>query len=181
MTQRRTGLLILMVVFVGLLLLTLAQPPLETSHQPLTPVAPFYRVFPDLAVLDIMAMRIRSPETDDTFTLLRNEQGEWQVADRSGTLEEGAGTVLARTMALLPYTSEMQAEPNLATYGFTPEGVLAIEIVLVDGGSHAVAVGFRTPTEQGYYAFVDDRPDLYILDRSAVDYLISQLRDPPVA
>ena len=37
-------------------------------------------------------------------------------------------------------------------------------------------VGYRTPTEDTYYAVVDDRPGLLLLERRAIDFLISQLR-----
>jgi hypothetical protein len=85
-------------------------------------------------------------------------------------------------MALLPYVGIVTAaDADITLYGFQPEGILSLEIALADGATHAVAIGYRTPTASGYYAFVDDRPELYILDRAPIDYLISQLREPPVA
>jgi hypothetical protein len=62
-----------------------------------------------------------------------------------------------------------------------PNPVISVEFVQVDGTSHALAIGFRTPSETGYYALVDNRPEIYILERAPVDFLISVLRSPPVA
>jgi hypothetical protein len=110
--------------------------------------------------------------------------GVWTAPGSLGTLDTAQAEAVARTMVLLPYNDvllEAPTEASLPDFGFTPEGVLSIEILLTDGGAHAVAVGFRTPTEDTYYALVDDRPDLYLLERGAVDYLIKTLREPPVA
>ncbi|MBK8025605.1 MAG: hypothetical protein IPK19_30490 [Chloroflexi bacterium] len=181
MKGRRFGVLSLLVIFVGLAILTATQGPPAESNQSLTPVTPFFRVFPELAVLDLAAIRLRSPETNDALTVARDAQGLWQVVDREGTLAEGAGSNLARTISLLPYTSETAPVEALSEYGFQPEGIFSIEIVLIDSATHVVAVGYRTPTADGYYAFIDDRPEMYVLDRAAIDYLISQLREPPVA
>jgi hypothetical protein len=86
-------------------------------------------------------------------------------------------------MVLLPFNHTLTLAPgeDKSTYGFTPEGILSIEIVLNSGVSHAVAVGFRTPTQDSYYALIDTRPQLYLLERAPVDYIISRLKSPPVS
>ncbi len=184
MKRRRLPLIIMAIAFIALVGITALFPPPTTPIFPTptgTVVVPFYRVFPELSVFDIAAIRLRSPETNRVFTIARNAEGVWQAVSPSGTLEEGAGSALARTISLLPYTSITEAGAALETYGFTPEGILSVEIVLIDGSGHAVAIGYRTPTAAGYYAFVDEDPALYILDRAPIDYLISLLRDPPIA
>lgn len=180
MKARRSGMIILVLLFGGLAVFTLIQGK-PAPEPPLTPITPFFRVFPDLAVLDIAAIRLRSPETGKTFTLARQVDGSWQAPESTGTLDDSAAAAIARTMVLLPYVNTTVLGSDLTTYGFQPEGVLSLEIGLVNNQSHVVAVGYRTPTNDGYYALVDDRPELYILDRAAIDYLIKELRDPPVA
>lgn len=182
MKARRNGLIILLVVFAGLGLFTVLQQRQEPQVVIPTGAVPFYRVFPELAVLDIAGLRIRSPENEQTLTLVRGEDGNWQAPGTMGTLNTDAASAIARTMALLPYVAVVTAaDADTTLYGFQPEGILSLEIALVDGTDHVVAIGYRTPTEAGYYAFVDDRPELYVLDRAPIDYLISQLREPPVA
>jgi hypothetical protein len=184
MKGRRLHLLLLAIGFAALVVVTALFPPPTAPLFPTptgTVVVPFYRLFPDMAVLDIAAIRLRSPETERVFTIARNAEGVWQAITPSGTLAEEAGSALARTISLLPYTSVSEAGAALSTYGFTPEGILSVEIVLVDGSGHGVAIGYRTPTATGYYALVDDDPMLYILDRAPIDYLISLLRNPPIA
>lgn len=182
MRARRTGLIILLVIFGVLGLLTFLQQRQEPQVVVPTGAVPFYRVFPDLAVLDIGGIRVRSPENDQSFTLARGEDGTWQAPGSEGTLDTEIASDIARTMALLPYIAIVTAaDADTTLYGFQPEGILSLEIALSDGTNHVVAIGYRTPTETGYYAFVDERPELYILDRAPIDYLISQLREPPVA
>jgi hypothetical protein len=148
-----------------------------------TPGISSARVFPDLTLDGIRGIRLRSPETGAMFALSRGTDGVWTAPGSAGTLDLVGADGIARTMVLLPYNASLPVPDgaDMAAYGFTPEGVLSIEILLTDGGAHAVAVGYRTPTEDTYYALVDDRPDLYLVERAAVDFLILALREPPVA
>ncbi len=181
--KRRSSLLIFLLVFVGLLVLTIGQNLTRVDVLP-TPDVPFYQVFTDFVLLDVSAVRLRSPETGDTFAMAREPTtGVWQAISPEGSLNIETASAIGRTMVLLPYTRTISAPfgDDVETYGFTPEGILSIEIVLINGETHIVAVGYRIATELGYYAFVDDRPELYILARAPIDYLINQLREPPVA
>ncbi len=183
MNGGRRTLVIFALIFLVLLALTLVQNR-QVAEQPTpTPEVTFFRVFPDIAVLDIQAIRLRNPAGDESFTISRAEDGTWQAPEFEGTLDENAASSIARTMVLLPYTRTLplEADTPLDTYGFQPTPVLMVEFILVTGEVHAVAVGFRTPSETGYYAIVDDRPDLYVLERAAVDFLILVLRQPPAA
>ncbi len=105
------------------------------------------------------------------------------MLDTSAAVDSAAADNIAWTMQQLPYsrTLPLNDGDSLQIYGFTPEGVLSIEFVMSDGTSHAVAVGYRTPMEDGYYGLIDDRADLYLLGRPAIDYLISRLKNPPIA
>lgn len=183
MNSGRRTLVLFALIFAALLGLTLLQNRQQAEQPTPTPEVTFFRVFPDIAVLDIQAIRLRNPAGDESFTINRADDGTWTAPDRAGTLDANAAGSIARTMVLLPYTRTLplEADAPLETYGFQPTPVLMVEFILVNGEVHAVAVGFRTPSQTGYYAIVDDRPDLYVLERAAVDYLISILRQPPVA
>ncbi|MCC6803952.1 MAG: hypothetical protein IT319_13800, partial [Anaerolineae bacterium] len=177
MKNSRT-LLILLIVFVALVTLLFMQ-----NNQPTTNLnadnSCSYCVFTDIQINDIQAIRLRSPETGQSFTIARDADGNWTAPDSSGTLNTSTAELIARTMIVLPFhrTIPLGASDDKAAYGFTPEGILAVDIV-VSNGIHAVAVGYRTPTSDAYYALVDDRPDMYLLERSAVDFLIAALKTP---
>jgi hypothetical protein len=174
-------LLVLVVIFVVLAAVVALQNRLPTTSPAATSTCPNC-VFEGLQLDAIQAIRLRSPETGQTFSLARAADGSWTAPDSSSTLDATKAELIARTMLLLPFSRTLALGENddKTAYGFTPEGILAIEII-ESGSSHAVAVGYRTPTEENYYALVDDRPDLYLLERAPIDYLIAQLMNPPVA
>jgi len=173
--------LILVAVFVGLAALLMVQNSASNRPEP-TSTLLGNAIFRDFAPDDIQAIRLRSPESGESFSIVRADDGTW-TSDSSGTLVQEEANGIARTMVAMTYNSTFALPDgqNLTTYGFTPEGVLAVEIVLSSGESHAVAVGYRTPTEDNYYAIVDDRTELYLIMRAPVDYLISRLKSPPIA
>ncbi len=140
-------------------------------------------VFTDFLPENIEAIQLRSPETGKEFSLERDTSGAWAAPTTSGTLNTTEAEDIAKTMVLMPFNHTVALQPNAdkTIYGFTPEGILSIEIVLTNGVTHAIAVGYRTPTGDGYYALIDDRSDLYLLDRPPVDYIISRLKSPPVS
>lgn len=174
-------LIILLVVFVALAALLVMQ-----NNQP-SPGAQTIStcencVFTDVEINDIQAIRLRSPETAQSFTIARNEDGVWTAPESSGTLNPTGAELIARTVAILPFhrTVPLSSTDDKTAYGFTPEGILSVDIVM-SNGIHAVAVGYRTPTSDTYYALVDDRPELYLLERAPIDFLIAALKTPPVA
>ncbi len=173
----------LAIAFVGLAALLAIQRSQPDAVEPTTTDVLYFHVFSNMAATDIQAIRLRSPETGDSFILTRAADGSWTTQDGSGTVDSTAAESLVKTMEQLPYsrTLPLNDGDSLQIYGFTPEGILSIEFVLSDGTSHAIAVGYRTPTDDGYYALIDDRTDLYLLSRPAVDYLISLLKNPPIA
>jgi hypothetical protein len=177
--------IVLAMVFVLLAALVAIQnqqrPPIMLDGSTAYPTEP--AVFNDFLPDNITAIRLRSPETGQTFLLAQDTKGVWTAPESTGTLNLTEANNIARTMVLLPFnhTITLKAGEDKSTYGFTPEGILSIEIVLSNGVTHAVAVGFRTTTQDSYYALVDTRSDLYLLDRAPVDYMISRLKSPPVS
>lgn len=172
----RGTLLILGIVFAALVLLTLAQQGAPALTGP-TP-RPLGRVYPDLAVLDMAAIRLRAPDAGAPVLLLtRAESGAWLGPD-GAPFDADTAASIARTIALLPYqrTLPPPESGDLVPYGFAPRGLFVIEVVTLDGTGYAVEVGELARSEAAYYALVDERPDLYLLDRAAIAFLIQQYR-----
>lgn len=176
MKRDRRVLILLGAVFVALAALVLLQ------GQP-APTSPYStaRVFDGFTLDEIQAIRLRNPSGSETFMISRAVDGMWTAPEAAGTLNVGVADLIARTMILLPYINQLDRTGEPEAYGFLPTAGLAVEFILANGTTHAIIVGFRNPTETGYYAVVDNREEIYILERAAVDFLISVLRSPPVA
>lgn len=177
MNRDRRLLIVLGLVFVALAALLVLQ-----SQPAAAPTFSQNRVFDGLREGDLQAVRLTNPPEGLSLTLVRALDGvSWTVPDSAGTLNQDVAMLIARTMILLPAINTVQPEQEMSVYGLLPTPGITVEFILFDGTAHSVAVGFRNPTETGYYAAVDERPDIYILERAAVDFLISVLRNPPIA
>jgi hypothetical protein len=177
----RTRLIVMVAVFAALLVLALAQTLRIGTPQPSEESA-VQSVFPQLVLNDITAIRLRQPSNDREFVMQRDDDGAWSAVTPAGTLDPEVAETIAITPILIPYYSTVTVLPeaDLTQYGFNPNGVLRMEILLVDGTAHGLAVGGLTPSRDTYYAFVDDRPELFVVERRAVDYLLTILQNPPV-
>lgn len=140
------------------------------------------RVYPGLAVLDIYAIRLSFPGLEKAFTLSRDANGEWTAPDSVGVLDTDAATNIARSIVLLTYqrTIPLAESADLSEYGFGEYAVFAVEVLLTNGEGHALAVGAVNASRSAYYALVDNYNDIYLVDRGALDFLITQLRTPPL-
>lgn len=176
--NRRT-LLILGLVFGVLLAVTLVQNQLANQAAP-TQDFQLLRIFPEMAVLDIQAIQLRTPDGNRSFTISRAEDGTWTAPGAEGTLNAEAASNIARSIVLMPYQRTVQASGNLTEYGFQNGGILFIQALLANGEEHIVAVGGLTATGDTYYTLVDERPEVYLVERGAIDYLINYLLTPPV-
>lgn len=138
-------------------------------------------VFPEVRVLDILTINLRDPDSELQFTLTRAPDGTWTTA-QPGTLDAEAASEIARTIVLLPVVRTLAVDTggDLSQYGFAPNGTIFIQFLTTDEIEHGLAIGGFLPDRSGFYALVDDRPDLYIIPRGPVDYLINALVLPPV-
>lgn len=172
MNNRRT-LLVFAVIFFGLIVVTLI-----VQNRPQTPAVPdvtpfFFRVYPDLNAEDVQALRIQNLITGEELSIARDEENRWTSPEGIGEVNQETANNLALTLTLLPYTQTL-ANPSTAdleSFGLRPRPVLLISAVTSDGQGIAVAIGNRTLPNTSYYAIIDDRPDVYVLERAAVDYL----------
>lgn len=175
--------LILLAIFAalvgGLLLqnaaLTDSPMPIGTAAPAITPLptGDLLRVFPDLAVLDIQAIRLEDSLSGDSFTMVRDDAGRWSALDQASPLDPEAATAIARTIVLLPYGRSLNIIPttDFESFGFEPAGGMLIQVVLWDGGGHIIAVGGLSPDAPVYFALVDERDEIFLIERGAVDFL----------
>ncbi len=195
--NRRT-LFILLIAFAALVVIALLQtrrtsaPSSEATLDPLvTPTINAAQALSGYTLLgktlsmsleDISAIRLRDPQSKKTFVLSRDSTGKWIAPDNPGTLDATAATNIAKTVVLLPYEKTIEVKPDtqLADFGFRPEGILSIEIVLRTNITHAVAIGDLTTASESYYGLVDDKKIIYVFERRAIDYLLVNLNKPPL-
>jgi len=195
--NRRT-LFILLIVFAALVIIALFQTrrstapsseaTLDSSIQPTTNAAQFLSSYSllgktlGMTVEDISAIRLRDPDTKKTFTLSRDSNGHWTAPENSGTLDLTAATNIAKTVVLLPYESTIEVKPDtpLADFGFQPDGIFGIEVILRTNITHAILIGNLDTSGASYYGLVDDKKVIYVMERRAIDFLLINLKKPPV-
>ncbi|MFN8529982.1 MAG: hypothetical protein U0670_15380 [Anaerolineae bacterium] len=177
MNNRRT-LFALTAIFFVLIVVTLI-----VQNRPQTPAVPdvtpfFFRVYPDLSADDLQALRIQNLITGEELSIARDEENQWISPEGIGQVNQETANNLALTLSLLPYTQTLTnpTTADLESFGLRPRPVLLISAVTSDGQGIAVAVGNRTLPNTSYYAIIDDRPDVYVLERAAVDYLAISAR-----
>ncbi len=156
----------------------------EDMRRPtIEPTAILTRIFPEMAVIDIDAIRLQDPINDAYLTIARDANDAWVFADgREGQLDQQTATLIARTMVLLPYRESFTIDNNtdLEQYGFRPTGDFIILILMNDGTEHSVAIGDPTLSSPTFYGVVDDRDEVYLIERPAIDFLVNHFINPPV-
>ncbi len=135
-----------------------------------------------MTVEDISAIRLRDPDSQKTFSLSRDSAGNWTAPDNPGTLDLTAAANIAKTVVLLPYESTIEVKPDtsLADFGFQPDGIFAIEVILRTNITHAIVIGNLNASGVSYYGLVDDKKVIYVMERRAIDYLLVNLNKPPL-
>ncbi|MBZ0277337.1 MAG: DUF4340 domain-containing protein, partial [Anaerolineae bacterium] len=117
------------------------------------------------------------------FILSRGSDDQWTAPSSSGVLNTDIASSIIRTVILLPYqeTLPLMDSTVLSDYGFGDgQQQFVIEILLKTGEGHIVVIGDLTSTRSAYYALVDNADKIYLLERGAVDFLITQWRTPPL-
>jgi len=185
--MNRRVLIILGVVFIALVVITFWQNRQLTVESEAIPTEALFASFVgrdlNMTVLDIQAIRLRDPQTEATFVISRDTSGNWTVPGSEVSLDTASASNIAKTVVLMPYqqTVEVTDSTDLSQYGFRPEGILSVEVVLTgNDGGHVIAVGGLAPSGLEYYTLVDDKPQVFLMQRGAIDYLLSQLAQPPL-
>ena len=156
-----------------------AQPTATLTADPRDVQTVFRHLTPDR----IQALRIDDPSSDRDLILESNGQGGWRlvgVADPTA-IDPIVAHNIAKTVAFIPYVEILPSgdDVELVNFGLTAETFwLQIQVILTTMETRNIVVGRLVPGEQnGYYALVDDRPEIYILNRGAVDFLVVYLRE----
>ncbi len=189
------GLFILLAIFFGLVMMLLIQdqslqnptpvslPVNQPTNQPLEAPVVYERVFPELETLQITAIRMENPLSGETLTLARDfDSYEWTAPGMNGTLDLQAASNIARTIAILPYRRSFEVDENtdLTQYGFRPNGEFFIQFITSDGEEHVVAIGEPTFESPTFYALIDDRKQIYLIERAPIDFLVDYFLQPPI-
>ena len=156
-------------------------PPPATADAP--PSGSLLRVFPELAVLDMEAIRLEDIATRQNLTLVRDEQGNWTIPGSTDVVDgTEAASGIARTLAIFPYSRSLNilTDTDFDAYGFSPNGELLFQIIKTDGSSHIIAIGNLTEDEQAYHTLVDDRDEIFQVERGPIDFLRSFIFSPPI-
>lgn len=195
--NRRT-LFILLIAFAALVVIALFQTrpssapsseaTLDPSIEPTTNAAQFLSAYSllgktlGMTIEDISAIRLRDPQSKKTFAISRDNDGNWTAPDQPGKLDETAATNIAKTVVLLPYETTIEVKPDtlLADFGFQPDGIFAIEVILRTNITHAIVIGNLNISGMSYYGLVDDKKVIYVMERRAIDFLLINLKKPPL-
>jgi hypothetical protein len=177
--MNRKTLLLLIVGFAVLIVVALLQTQPVAEFRPEATLSA-YRIMGqelNMTAADLIGVRLRDLVGGGILTLGRDSAGLWTM-DGQGSSDPDAASNIVKTVVLLPFQSTIPIESNtnLADFGFTPQGILSIEMVQQDGRTHAIAVGGLTAARSAYYAVVDTLTQIYVLERAAVDYLIVQFQ-----
>ncbi len=187
--NNRKSLILLLTVFLGLVVILIVQQVTNNSgdsSQFNNQTALQFNssdnqaIYPDLAVEDIVAIRLEDPILRSFVTLQRDEDDVWVIQGDNRPVEQAYAESIAQTVTLLPYSYVIDGiEPSeYPDYGLSQrDALLFVQIILHDGTGHIVAIGNQTPTRDGYYALVDDNPQLYIINRDPdpIAYLLVYL------
>lgn len=184
-------LIVLLVTVAGLAVLLITQETNDSTPQtiaePAATTAPdSILVFPDLDADFIQAIRLEDPNTGKTLTIARATEGDWQFLDRDFAPDQTVADQIALTLENLPYYDSFLPEGDLTQYGFLPTGSLMfVQFVLFNGTEHFVIIGNPVSEEADtapgqtntFYTIVDERPEVYLVSRPAISFLIVQLQN----
>lgn len=179
--------LILVVIFITLLVISIAQfqrGPSEAalSRAGISLIAETpgeQRLFP-WRIDEIQGMRLQRPTTNKILTLQRNQENEWITSD--GILLTNQDVAMAAVAAIVSIEVRQEipdVEPSRYTeFGLSPDELnLLVQIILDDGQVHSVAIGGLSPNRDSYYAIRNEETSILVLKREqgAIDFLIKSL------
>lgn len=178
--MRGRGIIILLVVFLALAgLLYLQDSGVIGEDEPPTSTPALSRVFPQLAVSDIIALQLQAGESL-TLTIARDNQGNWVAPELDAPLNQTLVQQLAASFALMPFSRTIEETDNLEQFGFRQPPAFMISALTLDA-QYGIIIGDFLQNGTEYYALVDERPGVYIVQRGAIDFIAGFLTDPPLA
>jgi hypothetical protein len=182
MKKQSLQLLVLAGVFAVMLFLAIEQArprAVTTPARPtLTPDArTANRVFEGWKTSDIVALRLDDTKTTIDLTLTFTSKG-WELEGVEEGVDQDIAAQIVATFALMPYVERLPADQDLTRFSLTEEGIwMQAQAILADGSQHVIAVGGRSSVPAGWYALVDESPEVFILNKGAVDFLAIYLQE----
>jgi hypothetical protein len=177
---------LLIVVLVALIAVaayqTLPQPDIAAISTQSADVRDTQLVFGNFDTSQMQALRVDDPTSEVDLILERDDDQTWRLVGlpESIFLDPVVTDNIAKTIAFMPYTELLGGvlPEEYVNFGLTNESIwLQIQVILKTGETYNIAVGGQIPTsESGYYALVEDREALYVLNRGAIEFLNGHLR-----
>ena len=131
-----------------------------------------------IEVSDVKSIRIHNP--DDDYTLLNHASGNWifKGAENYTVDPEKLSVLRANTRYLLSVQRVENADlENLQNYGINLSDPAVWFEVEHKGGKYRVIVGDETPDSIGYYACLEGRDALYVLDTGIKESVLLKCSD----
>ncbi len=96
--------IILGVVFIALAAITILQNrPVPIQVPELNHFDSFLGRDLNMTVLDIQAIRLRNPKTEESFIISRDTNGNWTAPGSEGSLDTVTASNIAKTVVVMPY------------------------------------------------------------------------------
>lgn len=131
-----------------------------------------------IEVSDIDSIRIHN--TNDDYTLIHKSNGAWAFEKASGYEPDAEKLALLRTntryLLAVEYVENADLD-NIEKYGINKNNPSVWFEVKHDDGDYRVLIGDKTPDSLGYYACLDGRDALYILDTGLEQSVLLTLCD----
>lgn len=182
MKKQPLQLLILLVVFAVMLFIAAEQArprPIAATASPTltTDARTANRVFTGWQSSDIVALRLDDTKNELDLTLTFTSRG-WELEGVAEGINQEVAAQIVATFALMPYVERLPTAQDLTRFDLTQDGIwMQAQAILSDGSKHVIAVGGRSSVPAGWYAVVDDSPDVFILNKGAVDFLAIYLQE----
>jgi hypothetical protein len=126
------------------------------------------------------ALRIARPGTDQSTTLVRGGDGQWQLTvPVTEPADQDEVEYTLESLAFLQPSREITGTLSLAEYGLEPP-VIQVTIELADGTAHTIKLGEMNPSQSGYYTQVDDQESVFLIPTYTGSQLERLLSEPPV-
>lgn len=107
------------------------------------------------------------------------EQGTWILVDPAGEQIDSAAIDSAISMIeSARVLAKVESEIDTEIIGLSPPAY-KLEIGLENGDVHTILIGDKTPTQDGYYAFVQGGP-LIVVSENSVSPFIEMLTNLPI-
>ena len=112
------------------------------------------------------------------------QQNAWELKSNGLALEnidQAAATTSAESIKQVRILAEIELNGSLEDFGLQPQNATRITIRFENGTSLTLRIGNTTPTDSGYYAIDETRPDkVLVLAKFSTQTLLELPANPPI-